>query len=48
VAKILRHPVPGFDESLRARLPALRPQQGIGSFGQLAHPLLVAIDPALC
>jgi DNA helicase HerA-like ATPase len=48
VVSTLRHAVSGIDESLWARLPGLAPGQAIVSFGHMARPLLVAIDPAAC
>jgi DNA helicase HerA-like ATPase len=48
VVSALKHTVSGIDESLWARLPGLAPGQAIVSFGHMARPLLVAIDPAPC
>ncbi|HEX2914059.1 MAG TPA: ATP-binding protein [Chloroflexia bacterium] len=42
----LQKTIAGIDESLWRRLPGLAPGQAICSFGHLARPLLVAIDPA--
>jgi DNA helicase HerA-like ATPase len=44
----LRHTVSGIDESLWARLPGLAPGQAIVSFGHMARPLLLSVDPAPC
>jgi DNA helicase HerA-like ATPase len=48
VVSSLRHTVSGIDESLWARLPGLAPGQAVVSFGHMARPLLVSIDPAPC
>jgi DNA helicase HerA-like ATPase len=48
VVSTLRHTVSGIDESLWARLPGLAPGQALVSFGHMARPLLVAVDPAPC
>jgi len=45
VVNALRHTVTGLDEGLWRRLPGLAPGQAIVSFGHLARPLLVSIDP---
>jgi DNA helicase HerA-like ATPase len=46
VASLLRKTVSGVDEGLWARLAGLAPGQAIVSFGHMARPLLVAMDPA--
>ncbi len=43
---MLQKTIAGIDESLWRRLPGLAPGQAICSFGHMARPLLVAIDPA--
>ena len=48
VIRTLRHVIPGIDESLWRRLPALAPGQAVVSLTHMARPLLVAIDPAGC
>jgi DNA helicase HerA-like ATPase len=48
VVNALRHTVSGIDESLWARLPGLAPGQAVVSFGHMARPLLVSVDPASC
>jgi DNA helicase HerA-like ATPase len=48
VVGVLRQTVSGIDDSLWARLPGLAPGQAIASFGHMARPLLVSIDPAPC
>ena len=48
VVAALRKTVSGIDEGLWARLPGLAPGQAIVSFGHMARPLLVSIDPAPC
>ncbi|HXG11750.1 MAG TPA: ATP-binding protein [Gemmataceae bacterium] len=48
VITALRHTIGGIDESLWSRLPGLAPGQAIVSFGHMARPLLVSIDPAPC
>ncbi|HEX5269300.1 MAG TPA: ATP-binding protein [Gemmataceae bacterium] len=48
VLHALRHTVSGIDDSLWARLPGLAPGQAIVSFGHMARPLLVSVDPAPC
>jgi uncharacterized protein len=48
VLRGLRHAVPGIDESLWRRLPALAPGQAVVSFTHMTRPLLVAVDPAGC
>src|SRR5262249_468156 len=42
------HTVRGIDEALWSRLPGLAPGQAVVSFGHMARPLLVAVDPAPC
>ncbi|MEI7556530.1 ATP-binding protein [Candidatus Chlorohelix sp.] len=42
---MLQRSIPGIDESLWKRLPALAPGQAIVSFTHMSRPLLVAIDP---
>jgi DNA helicase HerA-like ATPase len=44
----LRQIVPGIDENLWRRTPALAPGQAIVSFTHMARPLLVSVDPAPC
>ncbi len=46
VVQGLRHSISGISESLWSRLPGLAPGQAIVSFGHMAQPLLVSIDPA--
>jgi uncharacterized protein len=46
VIGVLRKTVSDMDEGLWTRLPGLAPGQAIVSFGHMARPLLVAIDPA--
>ena len=48
VVSTLQRTVSGIDAALWARLPGLAPGQAIVSFGHMARPLLVAIDPAPC
>jgi DNA helicase HerA-like ATPase len=48
VVATLRHTISGIDESLWTRLPGLAPGQAVVSFGHMAQPLLVSIDPAPC
>jgi DNA helicase HerA-like ATPase len=48
VVGALRRTVSGIDEGLWERLPGLAPGQAIVSFGHMARPLLVAVDPAPC
>jgi DNA helicase HerA-like ATPase len=45
VISSLQRMIPGIDESLWRRLPALAPGQAIVSFPHMAQPLLVAMDP---
>jgi hypothetical protein len=40
--------IPGIEESLWRKLPALAPGQAIVSFGHMARALLTTIDPAPC
>ena len=44
----LRGVVPGIDEPMWRRLPAMAPGQAIVSFTHMARPLVVAIDPSPC
>jgi DNA helicase HerA-like ATPase len=46
VVTALRRTISGIDEGLWTRLPGLAPGQAIVSFGHMARPLLVSIDPA--
>jgi DNA helicase HerA-like ATPase len=46
VVSALRRTVSGIDEGLWTRLPGLAPGQAIVSFGHMARPLLVSVDPA--
>jgi DNA helicase HerA-like ATPase len=48
VLRSLRHTIPGIDESLWRRLPALAPGQAVVSLTHMTRPLLVAVDPAGC
>ena len=48
VIRSLRHVIPGIDEGLWRRLPALAPGQAIVSFTHMTRPLLVSIDPSPC
>lgn len=48
VIRSLRNVIPGIDEGLWRRLPALAPGQAIVSFTHMARPLLASIDPAPC
>ena len=48
VIRTLRQVIPGIDESLWRRLPALAPGQAVVAFTHMARPLLVSIDPAPC
>ena len=48
VVNALRHTVSGIDDSLWARLPGLAPGQAVVSFGHMARPLLISVDPAPC
>jgi uncharacterized protein len=48
VLRALRRVIPGIDESLWRRLPALAPGQAVVSLTHMTRPLLVAIDPAGC
>jgi DNA helicase HerA-like ATPase len=48
VLRSLRNVIPGIDEGLWRRLPALAPGQAVVSLTHMARPLLVAIDPAGC
>jgi hypothetical protein len=46
VVSILKRTVPGVEDALWDRLPALAPGQAITSFPHLTRPLLVSVDPA--
>lgn len=46
VISSLSRSIGGVDEGLWKRLPNLAPGQAVVSFGHLARPLLVAVDPA--
>jgi DNA helicase HerA-like ATPase len=48
VVTTLRPTISGIDESLWTRLPGLAPGQAVVSFGHMARPLLVSIDPTPC
>lgn len=48
VIRSLRQTVPGIDEGLWRRLPALAPGQAIVSASHMARALLVSIDPSPC
>jgi hypothetical protein len=48
VLRSLRHTIPGIDEGLWRRLPALAPGQAVVSFAHMTRPLLVVVDPAGC
>ncbi len=48
VIRSLRHVIPGIDEGLWRRLPALAPGQAIVSFTHMTRPLLASIDPSPC
>ena len=48
VLRSLRHTIPGIDEGLWRRLPALAPGQAVVSFAHMTRPRLVAVDPAGC
>jgi uncharacterized protein len=48
VIRSLRNVIPGIDDGLWRRLPALAPGQAIVSFTHMTRPLLVSIDPAPC
>jgi uncharacterized protein len=48
VIRSLRNVIPGIDEGLWRRLPALAPGQAIVSFTHMTRPLLASIDPAPC
>jgi len=48
VLRALRRVIPGIDESLWRRLPALAPGQAVVSLTHMTRPLLVAVDPAGC
>lgn len=44
----LRGVVPGIEESMWRKLPAMAPGQAIVSFTHMARPLVVAVDPSPC
>jgi DNA helicase HerA-like ATPase len=46
VLRSLRNVIPGIDEGLWRRLPALAPGQAVVSLTHMTRPLLVAVDPA--
>jgi DNA helicase HerA-like ATPase len=46
VVSLLKRTVPGVEDALWDRLPALAPGQAIASFPHLTRPLLVSVDPA--
>lgn len=46
VIRGLRNVIPGIDEGLWRRLPALAPGQAIVSFTHMTRPLLTSIDPS--
>ena len=48
VIRSLRQTVPGIDEGLWRRLPALAPGQAIVSASHMTRALLVSIDPSPC
>jgi DNA helicase HerA-like ATPase len=48
VMRTLRQTVPGIDEGLWRRLPALAPGQAIVSAAHMGRALLVSIDPSPC
>jgi DNA helicase HerA-like ATPase len=48
VLRSLRHTIPGIDEGLWRRVPALAPGQAVVSLTHMTRPLLVAVDPAGC
>jgi DNA helicase HerA-like ATPase len=48
VIRGLRQVIPGIDEAMWNRLPALAPGQAIVSMTHMARPLLVSVDPAPC
>lgn len=48
VIRSLRHTVPGIDEGLWRRLPALAPGQAVVSASHMARALLVSVDPSPC
>jgi hypothetical protein len=48
VLRSLRNVIPGIDEGLWRRLPALTPGQAVVSLTHMARRLLAAIDPAGC
>lgn len=48
VLRSLRNVIPGIDEGLWRRLPALAPGQAVVSMTHMTRPLLVAVDPARC
>lgn len=48
VIRTLRQTIPGIDEGLWRRLPALAPGQAVISMTHMARPLLASIDPSPC
>jgi DNA helicase HerA-like ATPase len=48
VIQRLQRTIPGIDDSLWKRLPALAPGQAIVSLASMTRPLLVSMDPAPC
>ncbi|MGH3321766.1 MAG: ATP-binding protein [Streptosporangiaceae bacterium] len=48
VIRGLRGTIPGIDEGLWRRLPALAPGQAVVSFTHMTRPLLVSVDPSPC
>lgn len=48
VIRGLRNVIPGIDESMWRRLPALAPGQAVVSFTHMTRPLLTSIDPSPC
>jgi DNA helicase HerA-like ATPase len=48
VLRSLHHTIPGIDEGLWRRLPALAPGQAVVSIAHMTRPLLVTVDPAGC
>lgn len=48
VIRGLRNVIPGIDETMWRRLPALAPGQAVVSFTHMTRPLLTSVDPAPC
>ncbi|MFQ3593824.1 MAG: ATP-binding protein [Gemmataceae bacterium] len=48
VIATLKQTLGSVDDSLWKRLPSLAPGQAVVSFGHLARPVLVSIDPSVC